>query len=178
LAQTDAGNEPRNAVSSARGRGIATAAGKLVRLDEAHGLGILQSALCEENAADPAAARIRRDAVKQALLTAGNPEKRKLYDAKLARGRTVLERVRPAFGAQPVPGCEVCGSTGMNRASLFVPLNIQASRCGAKPRATASVMALPKSANRPPSISMPPDAPTLRHDQLSCVARASKLNSQ
>jgi len=46
-----------------------------------------------ESAGEPAS-RMQHDVVKEAFLTLGNPEKRKLYDAKLARGRGVLENVR------------------------------------------------------------------------------------
>ena len=46
-----------------------------------------------ENAGN-AAVRIQHDAVKEAFLALGNAEKRKLYDAKLARSRNVLENVQ------------------------------------------------------------------------------------
>ena len=61
-----------------------------------------------ENAADPAS-RVRHDAVKEAFFTLGNPEKRKLYDAKLARGRGVLENVQVVEPFWSIPKLIVVG---------------------------------------------------------------------
>lgn len=48
-----------------------------------------------ENAANPGA-RMQHDAVKEAFIRLGNPEKRKQYDDRLARLRTMLENVEVA----------------------------------------------------------------------------------
>lgn len=61
-----------------------------------------------ENAGKPAA-RMQQDAVKEAFLTLGNPEKRKLYDAKLVRGRAVLENVQVVEPFWTIPRMLVAG---------------------------------------------------------------------
>ena len=61
-----------------------------------------------ENAGN-AAARMQHDAVKEAFLTLGNAEKRKLYDARVARARNVLENVQVVEPFWTVPKMIVAG---------------------------------------------------------------------
>src|SRR5262245_24074346 len=55
------------------------------------------------------ASRIRHDAVKEAFLTLGNPEKRKLYDTKLARSHASLENVQVVEPFWSIPKLIVVG---------------------------------------------------------------------
>jgi len=61
-----------------------------------------------ENAGN-SALRMQHDAVKEAFLALANPEKRKLYDARLVRGRAVLENVQVVEPFWTVPKVIVAG---------------------------------------------------------------------